>query len=773
MYINKFHYTSAYQNIRVAILNTWSLGIVIHSICFLMFSGVPIYGQDSNTTILSEINHASASYKAISQLLEESENTKKKDWRKSLDLAKKVYAISKEEGYDDLLTEALLIIGESNYYHIDQDGALDFYSESYKYAQKLKDNNKIYQSTMKLGEWHMNQSKDEERSQEYFEKAIEAAEKTEDHYAIGKAYAKIATLYTATKDIEKIDKYITLSTENFLKANDPQAAAYHICDIGSRLWDYDMNQAVDYYLKGLEYDETHYFSNLNIGKAYIALGLPETAIPHLALSLDSLQVDESRYGIANNLLADAYTQMEQYPLADSICNFNIQTYTTEGSSTQNCLSKSYLIKGKILELKNKPEEALAMYETSYAKAIQSGSSLDKTKAKLALGEYHLKFGNLEKARNACKLAYEDSLSKYRIKLHSQACGCLFEVERKRKSYDAAFMYLDEKNQLDKLLNENTAIQKLDVFAKLSLREKEIVHQKQLNEEQLKSQRNSNFLLRLALACGLIFILILFRMLSKIKKQNTEIHSQSNILKKTNKNLSQSNEELERFAYIISHDLKTPMLIIVQFTKLLAKNLEDNAKPIIKESIQHIEKGGTRMMALIEDVLAFSKNEEVDIKTEAIELGNLMEEISELLVCNQNKVKIEYDPMMLPSINWNYTKILLLFKNLIENGLKYNNCQNPTIQITSTLSEDGLKVFIKDNGIGIKKEYFDKVFVMFKRLHNQNAYEGTGLGLATCKKIVNDFGGEIFIESEINIGSTFIVHFPPELVVQYQQQLALV
>lgn len=179
------------------------------------------------------------------------------------------------------------------------------------------------------------------------------------------------------------------------------------------------------------------------------------------------------------------------------------------------------------------------------------------------------------------------------------------------------------------------------------------------------------------------------------------------------------------------------------------------------------------MALIEDVLAFSKNEEVDIKTEAIELGNLMEEISELLVCNQNKVKIEYDPMMLPSINWNYTKILLLFKNLIENGLKYNNCQNPTIQITSTLSEDGLKVFIKDNGIGIKKEYFDKVFVMFKRLHNQNAYEGTGLGLATCKKIVNDFGGEIFIESEINIGSTFIVHFPPELVVQHQQQPALV
>lgn len=140
-------------------------------------------------------------------------------------------------------------------------------------------------------------------------------------------------------------------------------------------------------------------------------------------------------------------------------------------------------------------------------------------------------------------------------------------------------------------------------------------------------------------------------------------------------------------------------------------------------------------------------------------------ISELLLSKQTTAKIKYDKDKLPMIHWNYTKILLLFKNLIENGIKYNNKNTPTINIYSIESKENVKIYIEDNGIGIEKEYFYKIFVMFNRLHNQKIYEGTGLGLATCKKIVSDFSGTITVKSKIDEGSVFVLSFPSEMIVK--------
>ena len=245
--------------------------------------------------------------------------------------------------------------------------------------------------------------------------------------------------------------------------------------------------------------------------------------------------------------------------------------------------------------------------------------------------------------------------------------------------------------------------------------------------------------------------------SLLTQQKKALTESNQLLKNQSKKLLLSNQELERFAYIASHDLKTPLSNIINFSKLLKSELKDIKNTNIHQYLGFIENGSLKMNMLIEDVLEYSKlssdfKEDDKTNLNAI-LQSITNSISEYIHHKNAEVKIHGT---LPTIKAHRTKMYLLFKNLIENGIKYNQSTSPTVEIS--VEEKALTYLfsIKDNGIGISSSYHHKIFDMFTRLHGDNQYEGTGLGLALCKKIVLSLGGSISVISEENKGAAFLI-----------------
>ena len=220
-------------------------------------------------------------------------------------------------------------------------------------------------------------------------------------------------------------------------------------------------------------------------------------------------------------------------------------------------------------------------------------------------------------------------------------------------------------------------------------------------------------------------------------------------------LNRSNEELGQFAYIASHDLQEPLRMVTSYTQLLSRRYKGQLDADADEFIAFAVDGAIRMQQLIEDLLAFSRvattgNELVDTSSEfAIEqaLQNLHWAIKD------SGALVTHDP--LPTVQADGMQLVQLFQNLIGNAIKYQNPGIPRVHISAVL--DGgtrWKFAIKDNGLGIDPQFFERIFGMFQRLHKRDEFSGTGIGLAICKKIVDRHGGDLSVESTIGQGSTF-------------------
>ncbi len=231
------------------------------------------------------------------------------------------------------------------------------------------------------------------------------------------------------------------------------------------------------------------------------------------------------------------------------------------------------------------------------------------------------------------------------------------------------------------------------------------------------------------------------------------------LENSNKELAIANNELEKFAYVASHDLKTPLRNINSFLNLIQRKLNQGKTDEINEYLEFARINAQRMHGLIQDVLEFSQVNRDNSSFSKIDLNEVLNQailnLQDLII--EKNVIIE--KQILPDLFCNKSQIISLFQNLIENGIKYNESPSPKIKIKYLDNVSEHKIFVSDNGIGIEKEYLDKVFEMFYRLHNQGEYVGTGIGLASCRKIVTYHGGTISIESTLDEGSTFCIALP--------------
>ena len=251
--------------------------------------------------------------------------------------------------------------------------------------------------------------------------------------------------------------------------------------------------------------------------------------------------------------------------------------------------------------------------------------------------------------------------------------------------------------------------------------------------------------------------VYFKNITERKLSESKLKNMNRSLEAHVKELAISNEELEQFAYVASHDLQEPLRMITSFLTQIEKKYEGVLDEKGKKYIFFAVDGAKRMRQIILDLLEFSRVGKSEKKMEEIDLNLIVQEIVLLYRKQIEEKKAIIIFKNLPTIRCYLAPIKQLFQNIIGNSLKYAKSHvSPVINITAKETAHEFKFTIQDNGIGIDKEYFDKIFILFQRLHNKDEYSGTGMGLAITKKIIEKLGGRIWVASEEGVGASF--HF---------------
>jgi len=281
------------------------------------------------------------------------------------------------------------------------------------------------------------------------------------------------------------------------------------------------------------------------------------------------------------------------------------------------------------------------------------------------------------------------------------------------------------------------------------------------EAALAPWRRQSTMIALGTLGAVIGFAVLFRALALqfrgLEQKSLELTDKTVELEEYSKELKRSNAELEQFAYVASHDLQAPLRLVSSYCNLLQRRYGDKLDQDAKEFIGFAVDGASRMQQLIKDLLAFSRAGRGGVSFQPLDMNDVVEAALSNLggVIADNEARIERSA--LPWISGERVQLVQVFQNLIGNALKFRRDETPVIRVTAHEVGAGFAQFtIEDNGIGIKAEYLDRVFVIFQRLHQQEDYPGTGIGLAIVKKVIEYHGGRIWIESTPEEGSRF--HF---------------
>jgi light-regulated signal transduction histidine kinase (bacteriophytochrome) len=242
---------------------------------------------------------------------------------------------------------------------------------------------------------------------------------------------------------------------------------------------------------------------------------------------------------------------------------------------------------------------------------------------------------------------------------------------------------------------------------------------------------------------------------EVRRLNLELEQR--VLQRTAQ-LKAANEDLESFAYSISHDLRSPLLGIDGFSKILERRYSDQLDPEGKRLLFMIHSSTSHMGQLIDDLLSFSRWGRQEMKMSQIDMADLAKEVFSQLSPSDRKVSFRVDS--LPPIQADRSMIRQVLFNLLFNALKFSSGrEDPLIEVGATEGPSENTYYVKDNGVGFDPQYADKLFIVFSRLHRAEEFSGTGVGLAIVKRIISGHGGRVWAEGAINQGATFWFTLP--------------
>jgi PAS domain S-box-containing protein len=231
-----------------------------------------------------------------------------------------------------------------------------------------------------------------------------------------------------------------------------------------------------------------------------------------------------------------------------------------------------------------------------------------------------------------------------------------------------------------------------------------------------------------------------------------------------KRLEKDNRELDQFSYIVSHDLKAPLRAISNLSLWLQEDLGPSLSEENKKNLDMLRNRVVRLDSLIGGILEYSRIGREETIAELVDVYVLLNEVVEMLSPPAHiKIEISND---IPMLHAPKVKLLQVFSNLISNAIKYNDKTKGLIKVYGSEKEEGYEFVVEDNGAGIPSEFFEKIFVIFQTLHSRDKFESTGIGLTIVKRIIEEGGGRIWVESEVGKGSKFSFLWPKEIEHQY-------
>lgn len=580
------------------------------------------------------------------------------------------------------------------------DSAHHYHQLGLSLANELQDPGCLAISKNNLGIYFLNQG-NYALGLQYFQEALEHDQDLGDYVDPTSLYANIGIIHEELGDIPRAIEYYLKSSDAALAIGGKDYRAYSFLDLG-----YVAALQEDYELAMQHYDSALVLYN-------------ELGYPH--------RIAETLY-----YQGEIHFYREDYDKALKTQNEALTVYENLGSIED--IPSMYAIIGEIYETTEDYEDAIQFY------------------------------------LQAIERAKEGSFSSLMPRLYEELSEIYVKVEDYEKAYGARMQFQELQ---DSFFNAATRerISKLEMSYQLKVREAE-------NLELTQRQAQQGIILRqrtlIAIATGLIAILLVLLVIRQYRTNQVKaelnrqledtVQKRTAALKAANEQLQRSNDELERFTFIASHDLKEPLRNITSFVNLIQRKLGKSADKDLQDYMGFVTRNTKQLYALVEDILTHSRirqGEVDDIGT--VELDAVLREIQSSLshILDEKSAKITWTDV--PSLKGYRSDFYLLFKNLIENGLKYNESPTPMIHITAKLESEDWFFACQDNGLGIAPAYHKQIFQMFTRLNNRGKYLGSGIGLATCQKIVQKYSGELWVESEEGQGSTFHFRLPRTVV----------
>lgn len=611
---------------------------------------------------------------------------------------------------------------------------------------------------------------------EYATEALSIAEQLDDKSRIVNSLNLIGIGYKRKGDfftsLEYFEKGLQLSRENELEISIPQ----FLNNIGLIHANRgDLNEAMKYYLEALEVIEgqgnQQAIANLtnNIGIIYYEQGKKQEALEYFQRSLVIQRERKDSLGISITLTNVGESLDDMGNSAEALEKYEEALGISELINDQIGVSYLLATMGEIRFEEGKFEQASRDFASALEIAEEIGDIEGRARILGLMGEVSQKQGDLKTSNDYCFEALEIAEKLGAKQTKRDLYATIAENYKLAENFEEAYNYQTLYQEVsDSIFNDEQARQINELSIQFETRERE-AELKLLKEEQAKNEALLQRRTILGWTAALVLLFVSFVAWSLYqnnkRKQNfnkqlqAEVEERTGELLQTNKQLEKSNKELEQFAYITSHDLKEPLRNIISFTELIERKLNGGLDEETEDYMHTVKSNARQMHALIEGVLEFARIENIDFNKEIVDLNNIVDRIKSVLQASLAEKKVDLKVHELHPVLGNSSQLFLVLKNLIENAMKYNDKKVPQIEVSSNVTGGFCEVTVVDNGIGIEKDYHDKIFNMFQRLHIRKEYKGAGLGLSISKKIIQNLGGDIRVESEIGKGSKFIFTVP--------------
>jgi len=531
----------------------------------------------------------------------------------------------------------------------------------------------------------------------------------------------------------------------------------------------EFHSAIDFLIKAL-----HVFSGINylkgeakavhsIANTYVGLGSYQIALKYLFRSLEisqNLADDKAQIAKTYGSIGTTFSKLDNFTEALRFHEMALalRTELKDSKYIAYCMVNIGAIHQNLGNLdfsKSYYEEAIGMSDK-----LENQEHLMGT-VHVNLGQLFMEEADYKKALDHLFKALNIRLGVDSMKGTANCNICIGKVYLQKGEFDKAIEYIEQATIMYEAIDAKGDL--VDCYESLSYCYEGVGNNKLALENARKTSSMNSKLFSEERAKTVAELQTTHNFKAK-EKEIARLNKEQHFLKTRN-------EELKKFASIVSHDLREPMRTIISFTQQIERKYNDKLDDVGQEFMHYIVDASGRMIKMLGDLKNYALSGVDEGNYDDCDLNEIMQIVHDNLQVHLKERSVKLDIQEgFPTVHGSRTKLIQLFQNLVANGIKFQKPDvNPHIKVGFEQSATHSTFFVADNGIGMEKDNTKHIFEMFKRLHNRNEYEGTGTGLAICKQIIEQLGGKIWVESEIGEGSTFYMEVPMTAIVDEEEK----